>query len=38
MPTNNQIVKLKRKKKNSSAKAPGLLGCPQKKATCLRVF
>lgn len=39
MPTTKQLLKKKRinlKKRNS--KTPSLMGCPQKKGTCLKVF
>jgi small subunit ribosomal protein S12 len=38
MPTINQLVKYKRKRKIKKPKAVGLGGCPQKKGVCLKVF
>jgi small subunit ribosomal protein S12 len=38
MPTINQLVKYKRKRKIKKSKAVGLGGCPQKKGVCLKVF
>ena len=40
MPTKNQLLKKKssRKKKKLLNKTPALLGCPQKKGVCFRVY
>jgi small subunit ribosomal protein S12 len=37
MPTYNQLLRKKRKKKNFSNKTPALQGCPQKKGFCLKL-
>jgi small subunit ribosomal protein S12 len=34
----NQLIRKKRKLRKSKDKRPDLQQCPQKKATCLRVF
>lgn len=34
----NQLIRKKRKSKKSKDKRPDLQQCPQKKATCLKVF
>ena len=34
----NQLLKKERKKRKTKNKRPNLQKCPQKKATCLRVF
>jgi len=38
MPTLLQLIKKKRKKRKIKNRRPDLEKCPQKKATCLRVF
>jgi small subunit ribosomal protein S12 len=38
MSTLTQIIKKKRKKRKYKNKRPDLQKCPQKKATCLKVF
>lgn len=38
MPTINQLVKKPRKQKISKSSSPALMGCPQRKGVCLRVF
>lgn len=38
MPTIVQLIKKKRKKRKYKNRRPALERCPQKKATCLRVF
>jgi small subunit ribosomal protein S12 len=37
MPTVEQLVRVKRKKKKNKTKSPALKFCPQKKGVCLRV-
>ena len=34
----NQLIKKKRQPRKSKNKRPNLQNCPQKKATCLKVF
>jgi len=38
MPTNNQLVRKGRKKTTSKSKSPALMGCPQKRGVCTRVY
>ncbi|RMG42795.1 MAG: 30S ribosomal protein S12 [Candidatus Dadabacteria bacterium] len=38
MPTINQLVRQRRKKKPSKSKCPALRGCPQKRGVCTRVY
>ncbi|MEO0096750.1 MAG: 30S ribosomal protein S12 [candidate division WOR-3 bacterium] len=38
MPTINQLVKKGRKKVKKKSKAPALMGCPQKRGVCIRVY
>lgn len=38
MSTIGQLIKTKRKKRINKNRRPDLENCPQKKATCLRVF
>jgi small subunit ribosomal protein S12 len=38
MPTINQLLKTKRKKKIRSKKVPALNGCPQQKGICLKII
>jgi small subunit ribosomal protein S12 len=38
MATLQQLIKHKRKPKLHKIKRPNLQGCPQKRATCIRVF
>lgn len=38
MSTINQLIKNRKIFKKKNSKAPSLLGCPQKKGTCLKVF
>ena len=38
MPRLNQLLRKKRKKRQIKDKRPNLQKCPQKKATCLKVF
>ena len=38
MPTINQLVRQARKKKRAKGKAPALVGCPQKRGVCTRVY
>lgn len=38
MPTINQLVRKKRKKVRKKSKAPALMGCPQKRGVCIRVY
>lgn len=38
MPTINQLVRKGRKKVKKKSKAPALMGCPQKRGVCIRVY
>lgn len=38
MPTIQQLIKLIRKKKSKKNKTPGLMGSPQRKGICIRVY
>ncbi len=38
MPTIQQLIKFLRKKKHKKNKTPGLMGCPQRKGICIRVY
>lgn len=38
MPTINQLVRMGRSKKYRKSKAPALLGCPQRRGVCTRVY
>ena len=38
MPTNNQLIKKNRKKKDVKGKSPSLEKCPQKRGICIRVY
>jgi small subunit ribosomal protein S12 len=38
MPTINQLIKHKRKKKVRSQKVPALNKCPQRKGVCLKII
>ena len=38
MPTINQLVRKGRKKTISKSKSPALMGCPQKRGVCTRVY
>jgi small subunit ribosomal protein S12 len=38
MPTINQLVRKGRKKIKKKSKAPALMGCPQKRGVCIRVY
>jgi small subunit ribosomal protein S12 len=38
MPTINQLIKYKRKKKQRTQKVPALDKCPQKKGVCLKII
>lgn len=38
MPTINQLVREERKKVKSKTSAPALMGCPQKRGVCIRVY
>ena len=38
MPTINQLVRKSRKKVRKKNKVPALLGCPQKRGVCVRVY
>ena len=38
MPTVNQLVRKKRKAKQTKAKTPALQACPQKRGVCVRVY
>lgn len=38
MPTIQQLVRFRRKKRKNKTKAPALQFCPQKKAICMRVY
>ena len=37
MPTINQLIRIGRSKKRSRAKAPALMGCPQRRGVCTQV-
>jgi small subunit ribosomal protein S12 len=38
MPTINQLVRSRRIKKHAKSKSPALVGCPQKRGVCTRVY
>ncbi|MEO0086470.1 MAG: 30S ribosomal protein S12 [candidate division WOR-3 bacterium] len=38
MPTINQLVRKGRKKVKKKSKSPALMGCPQKRGVCIRVY
>ena len=38
MPTTNQLVKNKRKKKSQKGKSPALQKCPQRRGVCTRMY
>jgi small subunit ribosomal protein S12 len=38
MPTINQLVRQARKAKRAKSKSPALVGCPQKRGVCTRVY
>lgn len=38
MPTINQLVRKGRKKVKKKSKTPALMGCPQKRGVCIRVY
>lgn len=38
MPTINQLVRKKRKKGKSKSDSPALMGCPQRRGVCTRVY
>ena len=38
MPTINQLVRLGREKRKTKSKSPALLGCPQRRGVCTRVY
>jgi len=38
MPTINQLVRSRREKKKGKTKSPALVGCPQKRGVCTRVY
>ncbi len=38
MPTINQLVREERKKRRTKTKSPALVGCPQKRGVCTRVY
>ena len=38
MPTNQQLIKKKRRPKNRKGKSPALQSCPQKRGVCTRVY
>ncbi|NMC61573.1 MAG: 30S ribosomal protein S12 [SAR324 cluster bacterium] len=38
MPTINQLVRARREKKRSKTNSPALVGCPQKRGVCTRVY
>ena len=38
MPTTNQLVRKKRKRKPQKGKSPALKGCPQRRGVCTRVY
>lgn len=38
MPTINQLVRAQRAKKKYRSKSPALVGCPQKRGVCTRVY
>ncbi|MBX7138403.1 MAG: 30S ribosomal protein S12 [Oligoflexia bacterium] len=38
MPTINQLVRSRRRKRVAKSKSPALVGCPQKRGVCTRVY
>jgi len=38
MPTINQLVRKQRRAKRAKSKSPALVGCPQKRGVCTRVY
>jgi small subunit ribosomal protein S12 len=38
MPTINQLVRNRRQSKRAKSKSPALVGCPQKRGVCTRVY
>ena len=38
MPTINQLVRQQREKRKTRSKSPALVGCPQKRGVCTRVY
>lgn len=38
MPTINQLVRSRREKKRAKSKSPALVGCPQRRGVCTRVY
>ncbi|MFM1846841.1 MAG: hypothetical protein RL417_315 [Pseudomonadota bacterium] len=38
MPTINQLVRSQREKKRAKSKSPALVGCPQRRGVCTRVY
>ena len=38
MPTINQLIRKGRKEKTSKTKSPALMGCPQRRGVCTRVY
>jgi small subunit ribosomal protein S12 len=38
MPTINQLVRSQREKKKAKSKSPALVGCPQRRGVCTRVY
>ena len=38
MPTINQLVRSQREKRKTRSKSPALVGCPQKRGVCTRVY
>lgn len=38
MPTINQLVRNRRQRKKTKSKSPALVGCPQKRGVCTRVY
>jgi small subunit ribosomal protein S12 len=38
MPTINQLVRNRRRQNRSKSKSPALVGCPQKRGVCTRVY